>query len=406
MHQPTSAHKPKPAATKPHAAPAATPHAPPAAKPATAPGYAAQHRAAAPKSPVVQAQGATLQNNQVLPELGKPGAKTQTPAAQRPPGQFTCLGQTMGSLQAVHDWLDATKPQDAEVVIQVTPGSLVSEMAQTTWYYYNPKQKIVLDGAGAEASGFDGKRPTPGFFLSYRPEVGTGTAADRPAAANLEVKNLSIRGYESGGIEISPQTVRGKQDEWAGGLSAFVGDASVHDVNFKDLGRKGTALKVRVWNNLRFGAGGILMRGVENSTFENNHFENLVNGTTTYNGTDTKGNPTSREGEANHLFHGIYARDGSSGNHMRGNTFDNVGGDVMRVSNASNNNVIEGNTTRNSGTHGLVSNWFNSAKDKPEVDSTGTIIRNNKIGKTFGGKKQGKAYDRHESKGKQGQVSV
>ncbi len=91
---------------------------------------------------------------------------------------------------------------------------------------------------------------------------------------------------------------------------------------------------------------------------------------------------------------------------MRGNTFDDVGGDVIRMSNASNNNLIEGHTSRNSGQYGLVSNWFNAAKGKPEVDWIGTIIRNNKIGKTFAGERPGQAYDRQESKDKQGRVTA
>lgn len=369
--------------------------------------YQAQRAGAAPKpASAGETAGATLHHNQVLREQGKPGAQPPIPAHQRPPGQYLCLGQAMNSLQEVHDWLAATQPKDAQVVIQCTAASGIREHAQTTWNYYNPAQKIVIDGCGAAVTGFDGPRPTPGFFLSYRPAVGQGTTAERPAAANLEVKNLSIAGFESGGIEISPQTVAGAQDKWAGGLSAFVEKAAVHDVDFRNLGTKGTPAGQRVWNDLRFGAGGILLRGVQNSTFENNQFSNLVNGETTFRNTDASGQTTQRQGDANHLFHAIYARDGSSGNTIRNNQFDHVGGDAVRVSNASNRNVIEGNTARDSGEHGLVSNWFNSAKGKPERDSTGTVIRNNKIGKTFDGKRQGAAYNRRESKGQQGAVTA
>ncbi len=369
--------------------------------------YAAQRAGAAPKPQgATAAQGATLVNNQPLREQGKPGAQKHVPAHQREPGQYHCLGQTLPTLQAVHDWLAATQPKDSEVVIQCTAASGIREQTQTTWHYYNPAQKIVLDGSGAAVTGFDGPRPTQGYYLSYRPAVGQGTTAERPAAANLEVKNLSIAGFEAGGIEISPQTVAGAQDKWAGGLSAFVGGAAVRDCDFRDLGTKGTPAQQRVWNDLRFGAGGIMMRGVQNSTFERNQFKNLTNGETTFRGTDEHGKPTERQADANHLFHAIYARDGSSGNTIAGNEFNRVGGDAVRVSNGSNRNIVDGNTARDSGVHGLVSNWFNTAKHKPDRDSTGTVISNNKIGKTFGGKSQGTAYNRHESKGKPGKVTA
>lgn len=367
-------------------------------------GYEAQKQKQKPKPKAGEQQGATLLNNHALKEQGKPGAKHDKQPGQQPPGMFLVAGQTFASLGEVHDWLTTAKPQDPEIVIKVTPGGQVDATAQTLWHYYNPNQKIVLDGQGGTVTGLNAGHPTVGYFLSYRPAVGTDTSVDRPAAANLEVKNLSIRGFESGGIEISPQQVAGKANEWDGGINAFVGGASIHDTNFSDLGNKNTARKDRVWNNLRFGAAGVMMRGVQNSVVEDCNFQGLTNGEMTFHNTDDNGKQTTTHGEGNHLFHAMYLRDQSSNNVVRNNRFDDVGGDTVRVSNASNHNVIAGNTAQNAGVHGLVSNWFNSAKG--EKDSTGTMIRNNKIGHVHGKNTQGAAYNRKEAKGKQGAVTT
>lgn len=397
-HKPASAQQSASATGAQHAAPQ-HPHG--------KSGYAAQQASHKPKQGPIQADGAVLINNDVLKEQGKPSGASAMKPGQQPPGTFLVKGQAFGSLDEVQQWLSATQPQDPELVISVTPGCQVACAAQTLWYYYNPNQKIVLDGQGGSVTGLHSGRPTPGYFLSYRPAVGDGTSAERPAAANLEVKNLSIRGFESGGIEISPQRVAGKQNDWDGGLAAFVGGAAIHDVQFRDLGlNKKSSAESRLWNNMRFGAGGVTMRGVQKSTIERCQFQNLTNGQMTFDNTDDQGNKTTKHGEGDHLFHAVYMRDGSSGNVVQGNTFDHVGGDPVRVSNGSNKNVIDGNTSRDSGQNGMVSNWFNSAKKPPEVDSTGTVIRNNHVGKLLGGKKQAAVYNRKESKGKQAQLNT
>jgi hypothetical protein len=99
----------------------------------------------------------------------------------------------------------------------------------------------------------------------------------------------------------------------------------------------------------------------------------------------------------------VYLNNGSSGNTVSNSRFDGVGGDPIRVSNGSNNNVIDNNRSRNSGQDSLVNNWFKSGKG--EKDSTGTVIKNNKIGQTYGRKKQLGTYVRKESLGAQAPVN-
>lgn len=410
---PAQLSKPKPAA-KP--APAAKPGP---AKPGAQGGYGAQQRAQSPGQQAKHVQGATLINNHSIPdkappggkgdhaagrEQGKPGGQAGAEQAARPAGTFQVKGQEFATLAEVQAWIEAEKPQDAELVIQCTPGSQVQVGAQCLWTHYNPNQKIVLDGQGAAVNGMQQGRPTQGYFLSYRPTIGQVNTAATAAAANLTVRNLSIRGFEAGGIEISPQAEGGKEHEWDGGVRAFVSGALIQGVDFRDLGNSKTARKDRVWNNMRFGAGGVVMRGVQNSTIDDCDFENLSNGEHTRHTVDeATGAPKTVKEDGNHLIHAVYLNNGSSGNTVSNNRFDGVGGDPIRVSNGSNNNAVDGNRSRNSGQHSLVNNWFKSGKG--EQDSTGTVIRNNKIGQAYGRKKPLGTYIRKESKGAQAPVN-
>ncbi len=404
--------------------PAPAQHAKPAAKPAPAPkgpdkgGYGAQKQANSPKTRPQHVDGATLINNQPLVEKpgsggntgqagqreqGRPGGQSGAQHAARPPGTFAVKGQQFASLAEVQAWIQAEKPQDPELVIQCTANSQVQVDAQCLWTQYNPNQKIVLDGQGAAVSGLQRGRPTQGYFLSYRPTVGVNTAATA-AAANLTVRNLSIAGFEAGGIEISPQAEAGKEHEWDGGIRAFVHDALIQGVAFRDLGNSATKRKDRVWNNMRFGAGGVVLRGVQNSTIDDCDFSNLTNGEHTRHTVDDKtGAPKTVHEDGNHLIHAVYLNNGSSGNTVSNNRFDGVGGDPVRVSNGSNDNTIAGNRSRNSGQHALVSNWFKPAKG--EKDSTGTVVRDNKIGNAYGKNARLGTYHRKQSKGTQAQVS-
>ena len=407
------------AATKPANKPAGQEGAKPGASRGGPSGYQAQHQAQSPANKPNHAQGATLLNNRPEREQGQPAGQDFRKEKPRAPGTFLVQGQPFATLAEVHDWLLATQPSDPQIVIQATPGSQVDVSAQTLWHYYKPDQKIILDGQGAAVTGLQNGRPSMGYFLSYRPAIGQQNTAQTPAAANLEVRNLSIRGFEAGGIEISPQVQPGKQNEWDGGLQAFVQGAMIDNVNFQDLGNAKSARKDRVWNNLRFGAAGVMMRGVQDSTVQNCSFDSLTNGEMTFNNTDDKGQATSESKSGNHLFHAVYMRDSSSNNLVSNNAMSNIGGDAVRVSNGSNHNTIAGNHAHNAGQHGLVSNWFNSARG--EKDSAGTMVRDNTLGKTYAdstGKGNGKghpkdkakgaqlaAYTRKESKGKQGAVT-
>jgi hypothetical protein len=350
------------------------------------------HASAAPATAVAEAVPAL--QPAVAPEV-QPGAAAATEAAAATTGGFQVNGQTFATLAEVHDWLEATRPPDPEIVIRVPPKAVLSQTAQTTWHYYNPNQKIVIDGQGGTVNGFVDGAPTIGYFLSYRPAVGAGTTAKRPAAANLEVKYLTVRGYESGGIEISPQTVPGKDDQWAGGLSAFVGGANIHDNVFRGLGSQHTPAEQAVWNQMRFGAGGVMMRGVQDSRVEHNTFKNLING-------DVVG---SRNGAK--LIHAVYVNNASSGNTISGNDFENVSGDPVRLSNASNRNDVTGNRSRNAGDGALVSQWHSVAnQDNPQLPSVGNRAHGNDIGKLYGKNRKARRMTTSVSNGQPAPLAV
>ncbi len=330
----------------------------------------------------------------------RPGAAGEAGAgAAAPPAQFEVLGQRFATLTEVHDFLLATQPEVPEIVVRLTPGAAARPRAQTLWHYYKPNQRIVLDGYGGAVNGTHGGRPTPGYFLSYRPAVGDQTSADRPAAANLDVRNITIRGFESGGIEISPQQKAGADNRWDGGHNAFVSGAHLQGVRFAGLGSKHSAPGDANWAKMRFGAGGVMMRGVSDSTIEDCTFRGLENGIVP--GAFNEG----RDGPK--LIHAIYMNNQSSRNTIRNNRFDTVSGDAIRVSNGSNDNVIRGNQSHNAGDKALVSEWHNVGDpNAPQAMSTGTRIGRNKIGSLYGSDKRAKRYHSKESHGKRPELAV
>lgn len=292
-------------------------------------------------------------------------------------GSFELLGQRFATLQAVHDWVEAQKqdptstvPHEPVLKVSLTPDSIIHERQQTLWTTYSPDQRLVIEGNGAVVSGLKGGRPTPGFFLSYRPNVGAGTTEAAPAAANFTMSGVTVRGYESGGVEISPQTQSGSDHKWDGGVSAFLSGAVIDHNRFEDLGSLHSKPGAADWSKQRYGVGGVLARGLQGSQITDNVFDGLENG-------DVKGTSTGPR-----LIHGVYLRDHSSNNTVSGNRFKDISGDSVRVSNASNDNQITDNRSRNAGLRTLVSEFWNPTAG--EADSHGNRVTDNNIGDVYG----------------------
>ena len=299
-------------------------------------------------------------------------------------GTWQVLGQSFGTLQALHDWLvtesqnpGSTVPHEPVLNVRLA-GNKVVQRQQTTWTYYSPNQRLVIDGQGATVTGRNKGRPTPGWFLSYRPVVQSTESA--PAKANFEMRGLTVRGYESGGVELSPQSAPGEANRYDGGYSAFIEGALIENNRFEKLGSKDTPTGETSYAEGRFGAAGVLMRGVSDSTVAGNSFEDLEND-------EVRG---SKWGPR--LIHAIYARDRSSNNRFEDNRFKDISGDPIRLSNASNDNTITGNRSRNAGLRTMVSEFYNSGSTRREQDSTGNRVFGNDRGKRYGKNKRVKKF--------------
>lgn len=353
-----------------------------------------------------------------------PADKSREPAGPTP---FSIVG---GGAYATLGELEAELPGRPAGLIRIVVEAdrLVHVGAECVLHFWDETRPLEIDGQGARVDGNGPQgRPTPGYFLSYRPKI-TGSTRDAPKQANLQVRNLSICGFVNGGIEISPvaQTAaEGGADGWAGktvggldyaawlaargsspervtpalsrqfgdawereqgGNTAFVSGAVIERTEFTDLGdadMKRTPGHLPAWEDNAFGSGGVMMRGVSDSQIRNNRFQRLQNGQQTYQGQERNGD---------HLFHAVYARDNSNNNTVENNSFEDVSGDVIRVSNASDHNRIIGNTSQNAGMHGLVSNAYSTKNG--EQNSLGTVVQNNRVGALNGSRTQGVAYHR------------
>lgn len=302
-------------------------------------------------------------------------------------GEFTLLGQKFSRLQDLHNWLEqqrqdpnSTVPHEPELRIQLTSNSKIIQKEQCTWHYYQPNQKIIFEGNNSIVTGRNQGKNTPGWFLSYRPIVPKNDAATA-APANFEMRGLTIRGYESGGVEISPQTGVSPDAEHDafkndGGILAFVENAIFENNTFEKLGSIDTKYKDTSHKKDRFGAAGILFRGVQNSQITNNSFHNLENG-------KVRGTKTGER-----LMHGVYIRDHSGSNLVDNNSFDTISGDSIRLSNGSHDNSISNNRSNNAGIRTLVSEFYNSNQKRKEEDSHNNSLYNNNIGTLYNSTKK------------------
>ncbi|MBX7099363.1 MAG: right-handed parallel beta-helix repeat-containing protein [Myxococcaceae bacterium] len=291
-------------------------------------------------------------------------------AAARP---FTVTGQSFApqhfsSLDEAQNWLTNAQPpiEDPEIKISLPKNATVPAQP-TDWRYYRPGQKIVIDGGGATVNGASRGQPAAGYFLSYRPAVGPGTTQENPAPGNLEVRNLNVRGFEAGGIEVSPVVPEG-DIRWNGGNNAFVSGISIHHCSFANLGSERTPYGQTDYGQQQFGVAGVLFRGVQNSTIDHCSFRHLVNGAVQ----GTTNGPA--------LIHAFYCRDHSSNNAFTNNRIADVSGDPVHFANGSNDNVIKNNRAHNSGRYAFSNDWYTSY----EADSVGNQVTHNTTGFLYG----------------------
>lgn len=329
------------------------------------------------------ARAATLQGKQGSVRLRLPGSGITPP-------------RFPGGLAELHDWLmdnqAALRGWAGDIIVTVK-GSL-RQTEQVTWTYYHPHQQLVLRGKqGAEVTGFRGregtKTATPGYFLAYRPRIPQAMSAENPAAANLKMTGLTVKGFVAGGVEISPR--KGQMpgaEEWAagvdpdadrfqGGEEAWVSGAEFRGNTFEQMGtqylKKGREQYDPGGENYGYaGYGGIVGRGVNSSTFARNRFLDLENWES------EKAGANGEDPNWRGLIHGIYLRDQSSHNSIRKNRFDEISGAAVKFTNGADHNKVRKNRADNAGRDAFVLDHFNpndTTKDgkprKAEADSLG-----------------------------------
>ena len=289
----------------------------------------------------------------------------------------------------------------------------VTQRAQVIWSYYHPNHRLKLKGIGnAVVSGFDRKpngkikkkTAVPGYFLAYRPIINQDME-NSPAKANFSMDNLTVEGYVSGGVEISPrkgvlptsngalQAMDPEMDHYHGGREAFIEGAMFTDNVFQKMGTKYLKKGVERYDTndpeayKYAGYGGIMARGLSSSVFEGNRFDSLINRDSKVRNTtkDENGNALKYEdSEVNWegLIHGIYLNNQSSNNLVYDNAFSDISGAPVKLTDRSNDNIVHKNTSDNAGKNAFILEHFNEAEGKESYNSTGyrERIKTNKAG--------------------------
>ena len=300
-----------------------------------------------------------------------------------------------GGLPDLHDWLmdNQAALSNYSGPLNVTFSGTVKQSEQVIWSYYHPKQTLVLRGtSGAVVTGFTdaggGKEyASPGYFLCYRPIIPQQMSAANPAAANFEMRGLTVTGYVSGGVEIDPR--RGSMpsaEAWengsfneegghgSGGLEGFISGARIEDNTFDKLGTKymkpGTERYApHEEDGYKYcGYGGVVARGMSYSTIADNTFSHLEN--------RDSSKTSSDGGDVNWLglIHGVYLRDSSSYNSVRKNDFSTISGAPVKLTNHADYNKVRGNTSKNAGKDAFALEQYNpngNPGGAVEADSAG-----------------------------------
>ena len=336
----------------------------------------------------------------------------------------------VSSLSEIHDWLmdnqSALRSWEGKIIVEFS--GLVTQREQVIWAYYHPKQKLILKGKSkAVVSGFDrhpnGKKKlrtaTPGYFLAYRPIIEQQMAvmdADnkpientiQPANANFLMKNLTIEGFVSGGVEMNARkglrrvlrmhirTRSEKKQNMVMEDSVPMKKATFKNNHFRQMGTKYYKKGNERYNTDKAndpeaykhaGYGGIMARGLSGSKMINNQFTDLINRksnktnqTPVYNKeTNQFIGPANTKVEWERLVHGIYLRDNSSNNKIRKNDFENISGAPVKFTNMAHDNKVRKNTSDNTGVNAFVLEHFNPTSDRKEQNSNGYRGQGNNV---------------------------
>lgn len=288
------------------------------------------------------AAAALLATLTALPPTDPASAQTTTlEVFVAPGGTGTGLSASspVGTLQDAHSVVVALDPAatDTDVDIIIAKGTY-NNHPQTNWTYSDPDITIRFypdsyvpgqswsqwnQPAGtAERPVFNGYGQGVGsYFFWFGDSAGANT--------NFEFYYLTIRYYEVGGISLNRFPVNYESSAYTdwNGNNVFWGNY------FYKLGNK--------WNaGTADGYGALSLLNSRDNEIKFNFFDKLEN-----------------TGSSGNLMHGIYLKHQSSNNTIRNNVFVLNSGDPVRVSDASNYNMVHDNTFTLAGDLAYMSDW-------------------------------------------------
>jgi len=252
------------------------------------------------------------------------------------------------SLQVAHDRIEALEPSGA-VTVEIAPGRY--HLQQVEWTHFPPDGLTIRWAMPGERPIFDGCGPDDdpcpgGAFLRFEAAAGEMT--------DVDIEGLHIERYQRGVY------FRGDREDPAG----FNGGNRVADCVFSEIGN---AYNISVGN--AFGA--VTLTNSRGNLVVGNRFERLLN--------------FFEFG----LLHGVYLAHYSDDNIVRDNVFDIVSGDGVRIRDASDRNLIEGNRFTKAGLYG-VGEWYceqdtrdDCTKAAPECPSFDNRVVDNVIDGTW-----------------------
>ncbi|MFI2435187.1 right-handed parallel beta-helix repeat-containing protein [Streptomyces sp. NPDC018957] len=240
------------------------------------------------------------------------------------------------SLQRVKQIL-MTKSTDSATIL-IAPGTYY-ETAKATWGGVPQSTLLFRRNGDTGRPVFDG--------ANFYPNVKSHYWMDTAGGPRLDVRELRVRNYRTGGIRMATS------------------DNIVRNMIFENLGNK------YVPHAEYDGYAALHLLGSSRNTISNVTFRNLDN----------------TGGSCFGCIHAVYAADGSSDNQIDDSRFSYITGDPVRLRNASSNNVIELNSFADSARGGtdraMVSFW---QIDSGDVCGTGNKVNNNTWnGKFFDG---------------------
>lgn len=248
--------------------------------------------------------------------------------------------QAVRTLRRVHEILVQRDPQ-LDIRVRVAGGRYYCQEPMVAWTYRNGRNitieplKTVPGPAATTADSPD----RPVFVGKY--ENGQNcrstvwfTVTHNGGAMNLTLRGLAVTGYRGGVTLFNSQSVPPAGDQ----------RVTIDNVVFRNLGDQHHRA-FSADGALLAGKGAILLTYSSGNRVENSLFDSVRNGASTA-----------------AAIHGLYFTNGSSRNHVANNTFRNITGGIVKITDYSNHNRFDNNHFQSS-LAALVDRWCGAKED-------------------------------------------